>query len=388
MNKIASANRQLLPAKAYHCPHIFTAEQQLLFAKTWNFVCMSDELKQAGDYQCVQVGPYPIVVTRDQRGELRGFHNICRHRGAQILEGSGSSPKGFSCPYHRWFYRLDGRLKSIPQQATLFAEADKTKLGLKPVAIGTFRGLVFVNPDPHETESFSTFVADLDNEIGPHQPDRMLEITASTYEFEANWKLVVENFLDQYHLFHLHKIDILQFDHDALDIQTTGRHGLMLEPVNPNYREWLRDVYRLDAQACVPGFDNNRYGGLFTLLFPNLGWVGLGHLWRSYQVIPVAVDRSLVVVRDRAMEEGAEQIKGSIDYQARRRMSEQGNITMADAASHPLQSTDLMQQDMWICRQLQQSVASPVFEVGPLASKYESLIAFHQQNLLDFLQYE
>jgi Rieske 2Fe-2S family protein len=304
----------------------------------------------------------------------------------RLLEGAGSSLKGFTCPYHRWFFKLDGWLKIVPQQAALFPSLDRSKCGLRPASVGVFRGMVFVHPDESPAENFNSFLADLDAKIGPHRPDGMVEIARQRFEFRANWKIVVENYMDSYHLFYLHERTLPMFDHKELEWRAAGRHVLVYEPVHRKYKDWLSLTYGVTAGGCVPGVDPECYGGEFHMLFPNIGWAAMAHTWSTFHAVPMAADRTMVESRTRATPAALEQMKKAPRFADRFRGG--GKIfTLEDSETHPLQSNDSMLEDMWACEQMQKGLASPAARIGPLARKYESMLAFHQRNLLDFVNY-
>ena len=168
---------------------------------------MVNDLANPGDYMTVQVGVHPIFVVRGHDHRLRAFHNICRHRGTQLLRAKGRSEKNIVCPYHNWTYSLNGALKRIPEQKTQFAgqQIDMDQLCLFDASVDTWREMIFVHPDP-DAESLMAYLGDVPNHVGPHQVDKLVEFEGMLYtkEVKANWKILVENAIDGYHLDHLH----------------------------------------------------------------------------------------------------------------------------------------------------------------------------------------
>ena len=144
-----SEAKQVLPVEAYTSQEWFDREQKELFSRVWTFACTMDDVKNPGDYKTVQVGLYPMVIVHGHDGEVRAFHNICRHRGSQLLEnGSGQIKRTMVCAYHRWAYNTDGTLRGVPQDKILFGEKGVSKCdhSLKVGAIGNYRNLLFINP--------------------------------------------------------------------------------------------------------------------------------------------------------------------------------------------------------------------------------------------------
>ena len=127
---------QLIPARGYTDPRYFELEQDQLFGRTWMYAGMTDDVSKPGDYLTVQAGRFPLAIVRGQDGEIRAFHNLCRHRGTQFLEGCGHAERGLQCPYHKWFYEFDGRLKAVPREDLLFPNVRKEDLGLMNASVG------------------------------------------------------------------------------------------------------------------------------------------------------------------------------------------------------------------------------------------------------------
>src|ERR1044071_3419386 len=114
----------LLPRLAYDDLAWFEREQRSVCGRTWSLVATTDQLGAPGDYVARDVGGLPVVVLRDEQGDLRGFQNLCRHRGMVMVDGCGSAPGGLRCFYHDWRYALDGSLRVVPQRKEQFADLD------------------------------------------------------------------------------------------------------------------------------------------------------------------------------------------------------------------------------------------------------------------------
>ena len=169
-----------------------------IFAGGWQYVGHLGQVAEPGDYFAARAAHVPLVVVRDGTGELRAFLNVCRHRGAEVARGSGNR-KTLQCHYHAWTYRLDGSLLAAPRsEREPGFEADD--LSLRPAALATLGPLIFVNPTGAGAsfaevtsgiaESFASGGIDLDALVFRQRLD---------YALEANWKVVVENYLECYH---------------------------------------------------------------------------------------------------------------------------------------------------------------------------------------------
>ena len=138
----------LLPIEAYTSQEWFDREQHELFGQVWQFGGFLEDLSEPGDYLTVQAGLNPLFVIHGPDGQFRAYHNICRHRGTQLLRAIGKSKKSIICPYHNWTYSLEGDLVNIPGRAKEFPDADMSSLCLHQASVAIWRGMFFVHPDP------------------------------------------------------------------------------------------------------------------------------------------------------------------------------------------------------------------------------------------------
>jgi Rieske 2Fe-2S family protein len=232
---------------------------------------------------------------RGDDGVLRGFHNICRHRGVHILEGRGAAPRGISCFYHRWHYNLDGSLRGVPQ-AEKFPCLDRDSLALKPAAVGEWNGLVFVHPDPEPSVSLDAWLAPLTPHYGPWQPDKLLEAETYQHIVAANWKLFVENHIDGYHLFHLHAQSIQGLDHHRQSWRPAGRHWSFYEPELPN-QDQAGHQSRMSGLPTLEGVHDGIMGSSVFLIFPTLGIAAGDTYFALLAIEPLSPESCKVSVR-------------------------------------------------------------------------------------------
>jgi choline monooxygenase len=201
----------MLPLRAYRDPHIAEAEMRDVFGNGWLCVGRVAELPAVGDYLTVDVpvvgGARSIVVLRGDGGQIAAFDNVCVHRGAQLLDGCGHAAR-IACPYHAWTYRLDGSLIGGPymQQST---EADGCPFDpsahrLSPVRVEEWEGFVFVNQNA-EASSLAPDLAGLTAVVSRYQMANYVTVHHQRDRWKTNWKFLVENFMDAYHIFHVHK---------------------------------------------------------------------------------------------------------------------------------------------------------------------------------------
>jgi phenylpropionate dioxygenase-like ring-hydroxylating dioxygenase large terminal subunit len=182
---------------AYADPELLPRERERIFARSWQYVGHEGQLATPG-YFASRVGDIPVVITRDRDGELRGFLNVCRHRGSIVAHGGGAR-SSLQCPYHAWTYALDGSLRAAPR-ADLEGGIEGDELSLRPVSVGTWGPFVFANPDPEAVPLAETLgrLPVLVGEAGV-DVDAIEVRSRAESTVDANWKIVAENFLECYH---------------------------------------------------------------------------------------------------------------------------------------------------------------------------------------------
>jgi Rieske 2Fe-2S family protein len=198
-----------LPGRFYHDPEIWRLEQARLFARLWVCVGRGDHFPVAGHYRTVRVGDESVLVVRGEDGALRAFLNVCRHRGAQLCAAERGQARALQCRYHAWTYGLDGRLlrASGLQDSAAF---DRRDFGLVPVALDSWEGLVWVSlaesPPPLTDQLLPQIAARLGDagRLAPYRIGTLAVARTVEYEVHANWKVVVENFMECYHCAPMH----------------------------------------------------------------------------------------------------------------------------------------------------------------------------------------
>ena len=202
-----------LPARFYTDPAIYEAEKAAIFYKSWWCAGHKSQLPKPGSYITTEIHEQGVVVTRDQDGKLRAFYNVCQHRGHELVKGAGEA-RIFTCPYHAWTYNLDGTLRTARLTKALpdFKACD---FALKPVRVEEFCGFVFVNLD-QDAISLKEQSGALEEEIRKYVPriDDMVFAHRDDYVIKANWKVVIDNFLECYHCHPAHRdfVDLVDMD--------------------------------------------------------------------------------------------------------------------------------------------------------------------------------
>jgi phenylpropionate dioxygenase-like ring-hydroxylating dioxygenase large terminal subunit len=210
-----------LNTKAYIDAQFFPVEKQAIFHKTWQFVCHIEKLRAPGQYLTIVIYGQSIVVLRDSNHDLRAFYNVCKHRGHELLSGEGQKIL-IVCPYHAWSYTLEGRLKAarLTEDVENF---NQDEICLTSVQVEEFCSLVFVNLDP-TADSLAKQSGDLAKEIESYAPDlgNLTFAHRLTYKIQANWKTVVDNFLECYHCPTAHRDFVSLVDMDSYKVTTHG----------------------------------------------------------------------------------------------------------------------------------------------------------------------
>jgi Rieske 2Fe-2S family protein len=184
-----------LTREFYTDAQIHELDLEQIFYKDWLFVAHSAELPEAGSYLTLQIGAYPILLTRAADGVIRAFINSCRHRGARVCPEAAGKAMKLVCPYHQWTYQLDGRLFAARQMGP---GLDRSRLGLKPVQCETVAGYIFVCLAA-EAPDFGPTRRHLEPYLLPHRLSEARVAFQSTIIEEGNWKLVWENNRECYH---------------------------------------------------------------------------------------------------------------------------------------------------------------------------------------------
>ncbi|MBC9821110.1 aromatic ring-hydroxylating dioxygenase subunit alpha [Terrabacter sp. MAHUQ-38] len=199
-----------LPGHTYTDEAVFAAEQERIFEAMWFCAARSTDLTGPGSFKTVQVGRESVLITRNRKGEARAFFNICRHRGAQLCtEESGQAQRSFQCPYHAWTYDFDGKLVAAPN-LTKMPDIDRVEYGLRTISVQEWLGYIWVclAPEPpsfDETVRHAVIERLGDLESIDHYDVASLAVGRRiVYDVKANWKLIIENFMECYHCATIH----------------------------------------------------------------------------------------------------------------------------------------------------------------------------------------
>jgi p-cumate 2,3-dioxygenase alpha subunit len=310
---------------------VLALERERIFERCWLYVAHESELAQPGDYRRRTVAGRPLFVVRGRDGRVRVFYNTCTHRGAMICRRDEGRAEQFQCFYHAWTFNAQGELIGVPDESGYAAAFDRAERGLRsPPRVESYRGLYFVSFDP-DVEDLATYLGDarelIDQTMDSAEPLGGWAVIAGTarYSVKANWKLMVENSIDNYHIATVHQtyfeymaqrraaagVDQLsRQEQRALSrgLALSGRHSAMLLPTPGRTIAYPSPLWSDDANreiARVRRLLIDRYGDArgqqmaelsrFVILFPNLIFQDTLSGFRLRQIWPTAPDQMDVV---------------------------------------------------------------------------------------------
>ena len=281
-----------LPPEYYTSPQIAEVEIDRIFRACWIGVGRSSMVENPGDYIALDVAGQSIILLRDTDGRLRVFANTCRHRGARLVDGAGTC-KGLRCPFHSWFYTLDGRLVAAPhmERANAF---DKHQFGLVSYAADEVDGFAFVNLSA-EPPALEDALGDFSRIHTPWPLQTLVSARRQELLVDCNWKSFLEVFNEYYHLPFVHpdSIDSIYKAPEPADLvtgayatqfgSTDGTGGLL----ETDQDKALPDMRGMDEQWAN--------GARYTWIFPNMTFAANRDALWCYEAYPDGPDRCKVV---------------------------------------------------------------------------------------------
>jgi len=349
-----------LPAWVYSHPEMTRLEIERILLPSWQIVTHISALKKSGDFATLDIGPESVFVIRDRDGTIRGFHNVCRHRGARLVDGQGSCPTSVTCPYHGWSYRHDGSLMGMPVRES-FPDLDRSQNGLRPIKVDVAFGFVFVaitgNPKP-----VLEVWGDLGDELAPYRFEDMEALQPITFEhWDVDWKIVMDNYLESYHVPIGHPGLNRMFTPDYEDQRGVPgvARGAGWFREQPSSR-WTERTY----QKMIGGLtqhlpEPNRRCWRFYSMLPNLGIDVMPDQMDFFQILPNGPGKSII--------RGA--VYGLPD--SRREMR------VARALSDRI-NRQTNREDTWLCERVQRGLQSSSYVPGRLSTLERWMLEFHE----------
>ena len=259
-NKVRSLDKlePSFPNSWHYDPEHYQKELEAFWYRMWINVCRSDEVASPRDYKVVSIGDQNLVLTRDLKGNLRAFHNTCRHRGSILCTDAKGRFEGGSivCPYHAWTYSLEGDLIATPHQLES-ADFDMNNYSLYDVSVGEWGGFVFVNLSQDPAEPLEAALGDTPEKFKNYHPERLKVGFRYVHEIKGNWKLWFENFSECYHCPTVHP--------ELINIVPIFSKGLGRVNQDPEWKPSGGDTMVLQAGSdIIPGGKTWTMDGQFS----------------------------------------------------------------------------------------------------------------------------
>ena len=348
-----------LPAWVYNNAELTRLEMERILLPSWQIVCHINNIPKSGDFQTFDLGPESVLVLRDRDHQIRAFHNVCRHRGARLLDGEGNCPATITCPYHGWTYKHDGALIGTPVKES-FPGLDRSQHGLRPVKVEVAFGFIFVclaGSPPSVAQSWG-HMADF---FRPYRFEEMVPIGPITEErWPVDWKIAMDNYLESYHVPIGHPGLNRMFTPDYEDqVNVPGiacGTSWMREPESPRWSE--RTYQRLVGQVATHLPPENRRCWRFFSALPNLGIDVFPDQMDFFQLLPDGPGRCIVRGGVFGLPDERREMR------ALRYLSSRIN-------------TSVNNEDRWLCARVQRGLASGSYRPGPLSKLERWMLEFH-----------
>lgn len=257
----------VIPGGRYTDPDFLALEQEHLWRKSWLYACHTDEIPEPGSFYLFKRTGSPVLVLRGKDGVIRAFYNTCRHRGAPLVKDCKGKVDGLVCGYHGWTYALDGRLVNLRDKRD-FVGLDMGEHSLVAVRCELLGNWVFVNEDP-AAEPLLAHLGVIPDYLEQIQPAQVRFVDRRSYHVRCNVKVLLDAFLEVYHLKSIHQKTVDRFlDHRGTSITLWPKgHSLMLTPNRrPDWEDpGTRGMRRIETATEITRSNNPSYN-----FYPNL----------------------------------------------------------------------------------------------------------------------
>ncbi|WP_280409282.1 aromatic ring-hydroxylating oxygenase subunit alpha [Nocardia brasiliensis] len=274
-----------LPPSAYSSPELWELERELIFRRSWILAAHVDQLARPGDYVALSIAGEPVVLTRAQDGELRAMSSICRHRLMPLVEPGAGHTDSFTCRYHLWKYGLDGRLRGAPYMGANLDFAPK-QCRLPQFALAQWNGLVWINLDA-DAEPIGDHLDRAAAQFDGYRLGEMVQVDSWSLQWQVNWKLVMENGHENYHVIGLHRETLEPFMPGGSDIHVEHYSPWVLHARIPLALPVEPEAVRLN--------EIQRNNGMLLLGFPVSALIAIGDQVVWFSFTPTAIDRVQVI---------------------------------------------------------------------------------------------
>lgn len=346
-----------LPAWLYTDREYFALETERVIRPSWQIVCHESDIAQAGAFHTLDYLGESVIAVRGIDGQIRAFHNVCRHRAMRLVESPSGCARKLTCPYHAWTYELDGRLSGVPSKGDYPALRLEDN-GLAPLAVEVWRGFVFANLAPGPFPSVAAMMAPYDAEIAPYRFEEMRSLApVRLRERAVNWKQVGDNYSDNLHI---------PVAHDGLTRLFGRSYAIEAQPwvdrmtgaIDEGHRGnfWER-FYRahLPHAEHLPEASQRRW--LYYKLWPNMAFDLYLDQIDFMQWLPLTPTTSVLREKSYALP------------------SEDRTMKLVRYANWRINRA-VNKEDTWLIERVQRGMASQSYEVGPIGRSEVCLRSF------------
>ncbi len=329
-----------LDPRLYVDPATLRNERDSIFARTWQLLGPASQVAERGEFVAAEIAGLKLFVIRGRDGALRGFRNVCRHRGERLLEEGHGRCATIRCPYHQWVFDDKGALVNAPW----FGEDPafrKEEWPLEPVHFDTWRGLLFAAVDP--AESLLDQLGELPAELADEPIESYMATSTERVDFEANWKIYTDNFVEGYHIPGVHPAFFRAIEFE--DFATTAHRGYV--------------------RMTAPPRDGLFYRGKWLWMWPNWTLSLFQGGMNTSRINPLGVDRT-------------EQIYHFY-------FADTSEATAADRARTIAGNLAVVREDCGICLETHKNYAAGSYSAGPLSPRHEQGVAYFQEKIAEAL---
>ncbi len=325
-----------LPALVY--THQDIANQEIdVFRRSWQLLAHAAQLAAPGDHIVDEIAGLPVLIVRSPDGALLGFHNVCRHRGGPLAIACGGGMKQLRCHYHGWSYDWNGALRSGPELDAM-VDFDRAAVRLPAIEVAQWQGLVFASVAPEVP--FAALTAGIDARIGAALSGVEFQKRIS-YTAQCNWKAYVDNYLEGYHVPHIHPALNRLLDYREYRTDCFEHYALQSSP--------------LDAAESFYGLGE----ALYYQLWPNTMLNILPGRLQTNRIVPLAVNACRI----------------DFDYYYTPELARDAAKIAADQAL----ADDTQREDIDICERVQRAFASGSYDTGRVHPTREQGVHWFQE---------
>jgi len=327
-----------LPGYMYADPAFHAFDAQRIFARSWQLICGAQKLANAGDHVVSEIAGKPVILVRGEEGALRGFFNVCKHRAGPLALADGNA-RQLQCKYHGWTYRLDGQLRAA-HEMQLAKDFDISCIHLDAIQVREWEGLVFAAIG--EAPAFDQVLGGIRERIQPIDLKQFRFHSSMAYDVESDWKAYVDNYLEGYHLPHVHPGLNKLLDYRQYTTQLAERYSYQQSPLD-------------GGQGPYTAGEAHYY-----FIYPNMMLNILPGRLQTNRVVPLAAGRCSVL----------------FDYFYTDLESPAAQKMIAEDFAF---SDEVQKEDISICERVQKGLASGAYTAGRLSPKRESGVHHFQE---------